>query len=760
MHIVVTGLHSGTNPGPGVGIARSLRAAFPDVRLIGADYSPRSSGLHWPGFSAVEVHRPWSEMHLPTHAAHVRKHLNEGGCWLSGTDLESRWLAEVFAEDGKHSAGLLSPPLAVFDAIAKPAVRAASEALPVRIAPFVEVGSLSDWELHAFCRQHDWNLWLKGPYYDALRVGSWSALESSRLFLGGVWSTDELYLQAHVQGVEESVCFCAYRGELLEAVHMRKRDVTEIGKTWAGQVSEVPADFLKALRGVVSDLHYTGGGELEMVRDAAGELWMLEWNPRFPAWIYGSTLAGINLPATLVSRATGMDAEPTPVKTVAGEFTRMVTEVPVRAGYPLPPLPEALPGIGLALKHPSGLPGLAKSLHKSALDLGKTTDADTPKVHAAPPPVPQIYLEDAAALNGHLASTPASVFMRRAAADGFTRTARAVRKLSTESLTLRPGYSIKTNPDERLIHLAREAGFFAEAITLPEVRKAIACGFAPADIILNGPGKWHPDGVFPTEPLAAVFCDSIADLRRVAEGLQTGAVQTHTVGVRLRPPQMPSRFGISVDSPQRWNALADAVDALPQTVQLGVHVHMASSHFGVERWWQLFRATLGWCRSLEDLTGRPIQTLDLGGGWASDDWFTALEEGPMARATTEIVERLPSVRRLVVEPGKALAAPAAAVGMRILEIKDGAREVVVDGSIAELPMAGFQPHRILHRPAAGGAWRPLGRGAAQLQGRLCMEHDFVATSVALPHNAAPGDLLLFCDAGAYDKSMAYDFGRG
>src|SRR5690606_24339821 len=105
--------------------------------------------------------------------------------------------------------------------------------------------------------------------------------------------------------------------------------------------------------------------------------------------------------------------------------------------------------------------------------------------------------------------------------------------------------------------------------------------------------------------------------------------------------------------------------------------------------------------------------------------------------------------------------------MRILEIQDpeagrdgDGREVVVDGSIAELPMYFVHPHRILHQAAGSDSWQPIGRGKAQLLGRLCMEHDVVATNVALPEGARAGDLLVFCDAGAYDKSMSYVFGHG
>jgi diaminopimelate decarboxylase len=41
-----------------------------------------------------------------------------------------------------------------------------------------------------------------------------------------------------------------------------------------------------------------------------------------------------------------------------------------------------------------------------------------------------------------------------------------------------------------------------------------------------------------------------------------------------------------------------------------------------------------------------------------------------------------------------------------------------------------------------------------------MEHDIVANNVELPTDAQIGDVLVFCDAGAYDRSMSYVFGRG
>jgi hypothetical protein len=105
--------------------------------------------------------------------------------------------------------------------------------------------------------------------------------EAARNALTKVWSTQKLFLQAHVGGYEESVMLSAYKGEMLGAVSMRKRDITPEGKTWAGDVTEVPEEFLRPLRRIVRELNWTGGGELEMVRDPTNQLWLLEWNPRF-----------------------------------------------------------------------------------------------------------------------------------------------------------------------------------------------------------------------------------------------------------------------------------------------------------------------------------------------------------------------------------------------------------------------------------------------------------------------------------------------
>ncbi|MFN6963690.1 MAG: hypothetical protein ACK4S4_07985 [Pyrinomonadaceae bacterium] len=760
MKIYVSGLYSGTNPQPGVGIARSLRLAYPEAELIGVEYSNRCSGIHWKDFDRIWLHRPWNELNLETHARDIRRVLDEGGLWISSIDLEIMWLATLMP-DGHPN--LLTPPLEALKLVAKPAIPA-HEGLPVKIPEFVTT-ELSDWELHEFCRRKNWKVWLKGPYYEAVRTPSWAELERYRTILSKAWAIDTLALQEHRSGYEESVMLSAFRGELLDCVYMRKRDLTELGKTWAGDTSPVPLELIYPLRDIIREIKWTGGAELEMVRDAEGQLWLLEWNPRFPAWVHGSTITGRNLPAALVEGATGKPAITHPPD--SAQFARVVIEVPVRAEYPLPPLPEPYGGaVGHSLKHPSGLVEFAAHLKKDGF-VNPYVDANADS-EARRASIPATFIDDIEKLDVEQIATPASVFLESTAVEQFRQAREFASAASAAGIAVRNAYSIKTDPDERLIRLALDNGFYAEAISLLEAQKAIDVGFAPKEIVLNGPAKWWRRSSETPSEFRAVFCDSIEEFDRVVAEIDSGTIDSEVLGVRLRTPNIPSRFGVSISRPEEFAGLVRAIKRLPRRCGFGVHFHMASSNIGVEHWRHLFSSMLRWCRSIEELTGRTIETLDLGGGWFPDDIHGDRGREMLHHAIASIPDSLSNVREVVCEPGKALAQPASALVMQLLEVrgqaeKDSHREAIVDASIAELPMYFFYPHRILYRRADGDArhgWQQLGRGETSLLGRLCMEHDVVATGVGLPEDAKAGDYLIFLDAGAYDRSMSYVFGRG
>ena len=77
--------------------------------------------------------------------------------------------------------------------------------------------------------------------------------------------------------------------------------------SWDAEPGEVP----RASQLLKSAATHAGSFELEfIVENKTEEVFLIEMNPRFPAWVYLATAAGINLPAMHVQLALGAPVEP------------------------------------------------------------------------------------------------------------------------------------------------------------------------------------------------------------------------------------------------------------------------------------------------------------------------------------------------------------------------------------------------------------------------------------------------------------------
>lgn len=181
---------------------------------------------------------------------------------------------------------------------------------------------------------------------------------------------------------------------------------------------------------------------------------------------------------------------------------------------------------------------------------------------------------------------------------------------------------------------------------------------------------------------------------------------------------------------------------------------------GIQKWWYIYDSFLGWAKAIENATGRQIECLDIGGGWFPDDADRVLRP-KLQQAVSRAIETLPHLREFCLEPGKALTQSVMALAIRVLEIRfleTNHKEAVVDGAISDLPLASSFPHRVLAQTEQG-EWQSIGRGNDRILGRSCMESDILSEGVQLPYGVRPGDILIMSDAGAYDRSMSYEFGQ-
>lgn len=117
-------------------------------------------------------------------------------------------------------------------------------------------------------------------------------------------------VQQFVAGTELNVVGNADgEGNLLSDVAMRKMFITDKGKAWSGITIE-DADLRRLAEAFVRKTLWRGPFELELLKDAAGEVFLLEVNPRMPAWVYLATAVGQNIPEQVVSMALGECVSP------------------------------------------------------------------------------------------------------------------------------------------------------------------------------------------------------------------------------------------------------------------------------------------------------------------------------------------------------------------------------------------------------------------------------------------------------------------
>ncbi len=732
LKVYVSGVHSDADPSPGLGIARSLRRAFPSAILTAVDYSSRSSGLHDPVFDEVIIQPTWSELDLASYMIKIVGLLQDPHTyWISGLDAEINWLGE----SADQHQGLLTPAEAALGALRKPVLSCAS-ALDMRVPSYLSALAPPT-EIHTLGRHSGWRLWAKGTLHEAYRAYDYPSLRHQIDNLATHWPRDQIFLQRHIRGHERSITFCAWRGILLDAVEVEKRMVTTQGKTWAASVSAVSDEIRERLVHLAHDLNYTGGGEVEFVRDATGEDWLIDFNPRFPAYIHGVTICGHNLPAALVSSALGLPSPPE--KGHTSQFIRVVSEIPVRPELLL--LETAhVPDSGLRAKHPSYQPQLVRQL-------GHTEPRRLPLHHDA-------WANDMD-LPGHLravSTTPSRIRDLGAIERAVGLLERSMHDCANEPAIL-PAMSVKTDPCLPIADAFLRRGWWAEVISHDELTWAMSAGFMPHEIVFNGPLVAN-SAERPALPVAVSFADSVESFETLIDGSDSKAV-----GLRIRS-HVGSRFGVDLRQPAMFNQVVSMLRAARTDLELGLHMHLAADLVGPAGWLDSLHHALAWGRALEASTGRSFSVFDIGGGWHPDD-LTHMPIGWLRSIQTQVVRSLPEVQTLLIEPGKSIATRSAWLVTRIIEVRvsGGTLEVVVDASIADLPMANMYPQPIMHI-RDGRSIGSLSGGTHRVLGAICMETDVLADGIDFQTEPRTGDLLAFSGAGGYNASMSWHFARG
>jgi diaminopimelate decarboxylase len=326
-------------------------------------------------------------------------------------------------------------------------------------------------------------------------------------------------------------------------------------------------------------------------------------------------------------------------------------------------------------------------------------------------------------------------------------------------------YALKANSTLAIARLLRGLGSAVDANSVWEIEVARKAGFEPAQIVFTGVGK-SPAELESAVALGvkAINVESAGELARV-EGIAGRLGRVARVAVRLNPdidakshPHISTglkinKFGVPIDAALE---LLHGLKDRPLLKLIAIHVHVGSQITSLEPLSRAASLAAGIAIGLRQ-EGAPIEYVDVGGG------LGVSYDGGDVPSPREYVSALVAAVQttglpIVVEPGRAIAAPAGVLLARVIDVKPrdaGSEFVILDAGMTELlrPALYDAFHRIEPVSAAAAGDRHY-----ELVGPVCESSDVLGRDRMLPA-LAPGDVVAIRDTGAYGSVMASNYNR-
>jgi carbamoyl-phosphate synthase large subunit len=166
---------------------------------------------------------------------------------------------------------------------------------------------------------------VKGSFYKAYRCSTTTEALSHYHGLVAEWGYPVIVQQVVTGDEMNVVALGDGEGRSLGQVGIKKISVTALGKIWTG-VTVKHEGMLAAVEAFIRAFKWRGPFELECIV-GGDEVFLIEINPRFPAWSYFATGVGVNLPSRLVRRAFGLPVAPVPDYEAGKLFIRYTYEL-------------------------------------------------------------------------------------------------------------------------------------------------------------------------------------------------------------------------------------------------------------------------------------------------------------------------------------------------------------------------------------------------------------------------------------------------
>ncbi len=334
-------------------------------------------------------------------------------------------------------------------------------------------------------------------------------------------------------------------------------------------------------------------------------------------------------------------------------------------------------------------------------------------------------------------------------------------------------YSIKANPASAVVRHFLSRGCGIEIASVGEFRKALEAGCPAHKILFAGPGKSEAElELVLSQGIGEIHMESLIEAKRIA------AICRHLgrrarVAVRVNPAGeaeggamrmggRPAPFGMDEEI---LDEVLDAVVREPELDLSGIHLFTGTQILEATTLHNQYRHGLELARRVVKRLGRPLRTLDFGGGLGIP-YFAHEQELNLECLRDRLVTLFSEVEhdlcfegtQFLVEPGRFLAGEAGVYLTRISDIKisRGKKFLIVDGGMNHHLAASGNLGQTIKRNYPIAIVNKLTAAADEtvdIVGPLCTPLDTLARGIVLPH-AEIGDLVGIFQSGAYGMSAS------
>lgn len=298
--VAVSGINAADNPGPGAGIIRALKESDLDVRTIGLAYDSMEPGIYLDHIVDKSYIMPYPSGDVEQFIARIRHihSIEKLDVIISTLDAELPIFMDIESKLQLDGIRMLIPTKKMFDLRNKSKLNDISDAIDIKTPKYISCSSYGD--LVSATQEIGFPCMIKGPFYEAFKANSFGEAESFFNKLAAKWGFP-IIAQKFVKGQEYDVIGCGDgTGENMGLFAIKKMTTTALGKVW-NAVSIKNERLLKTCNRLLGHLLWRGGFELEvLIEEDTEDIYLLEINPRFPAWVYMSAACGINLPERMV----------------------------------------------------------------------------------------------------------------------------------------------------------------------------------------------------------------------------------------------------------------------------------------------------------------------------------------------------------------------------------------------------------------------------------------------------------------------------